>query len=126
MWRASVAGPVRLVVALVVAGTTLGLLASIRRRPRLWALLPSPSPATSHCAGWHGWTAAPPPCGSSPSSGAEAVPPLRRYAARTGAVELAEAQTEDGQFTPAIDLAREIAESQTDEIETMQELLDGS
>ena len=44
----------------------------------------------------------------------------------TGAVEMAEAQTEDGQFTPAIDLAREIAESQTDEIETMQELLDGS
>ena len=39
---------------------------------------------------------------------------------------MAEAQTEDGQFTPAIDLAREIAESQTDEIETIQELLDGS
>ena len=44
----------------------------------------------------------------------------------TGAVEMAEAETEDGQFKPAIDLANEIAESQSNEIEAMQALLDGS
>lgn len=42
----------------------------------------------------------------------------------TGAVEMAEAETESGQYEPAIELATEIIESQTAEIETMQGLLD--
>ncbi len=41
----------------------------------------------------------------------------------TGAVEMAEVETEDGQYEPAIDLAEEIKASQTAEIETMQGLL---
>ena len=40
-----------------------------------------------------------------------------------GAVEMAENQTEDGQYKPAIDLAEDIASSQTTEIETMEGLL---
>ena len=41
-----------------------------------------------------------------------------------GAVEMAKDQTEDGQYKPAIDLAEDIASSQTAEIETMKGLLD--
>lgn len=41
-----------------------------------------------------------------------------------GAVEMAEVETEDGQYQPAIELANDIIESQTAEIETMQGLLD--
>lgn len=44
----------------------------------------------------------------------------------TGAVEMAEAHVEDGQFMPARDLARDIAEGQSSELEAMQALLDGS
>ncbi len=44
----------------------------------------------------------------------------------TGAVEMAQAQVDEGQFEPAIELAREIAESQTREIDAMQALLDRS
>lgn len=40
-----------------------------------------------------------------------------------GAVEMAQTETEDGQYTPAIDLADNIAFSQTEEIETMKSLL---
>jgi len=40
-----------------------------------------------------------------------------------GAVEMAQAETEDGQYKPAIDLAENIASSQTAEIETMNSLL---
>ena len=40
-----------------------------------------------------------------------------------GAVEMAQAQTEDGQYQPAIDLAEDIIASQTAEIETMEGLL---
>jgi len=36
---------------------------------------------------------------------------------------MAHAETEDGQFNPAIDLADKIASSQTEEIETMKGLL---
>ena len=41
-----------------------------------------------------------------------------------GAVEMAQTETEDGQYTPAIDLAEDIASSQTDQVETMEGLLD--
>lgn len=41
----------------------------------------------------------------------------------TGAVEMAETEESDGQYQPALDLAEEIQESQTAEIETMQDLL---
>ncbi|MDF9717824.1 DUF305 domain-containing protein [Nocardioides sp. ChNu-153] len=41
----------------------------------------------------------------------------------TGAVEMAEAEQDNGQFQPAIDLAADITASQTAEIETMQALL---
>ncbi|GGD09678.1 DUF305 domain-containing protein [Nocardioides daphniae] len=40
-----------------------------------------------------------------------------------GAIEMAETEQEEGRFEPAIDLAGEIVESQTAEIETMQEML---
>jgi uncharacterized protein (DUF305 family) len=40
-----------------------------------------------------------------------------------GAVEMAEAEKADGQYKPAVDLAGDIIESQTAEIEKMQELL---
>jgi len=40
-----------------------------------------------------------------------------------GAVEMAEAETDDGQYEPAIDLAGDIVTSQTAEIETMEGLL---
>ena len=40
-----------------------------------------------------------------------------------GAVEMAQDQTEDGQYKPAIDLAEDIATSQTSQIETMKGLL---
>lgn len=40
-----------------------------------------------------------------------------------GAVEMAQAETEDGQYKPAIDLADNIVSSQTEEIETMKSLL---
>jgi len=40
-----------------------------------------------------------------------------------GAVEMAQAETEDGQYKPAIDLADNIVSSQTGEIETMKGLL---
>lgn len=40
-----------------------------------------------------------------------------------GAVEMAAAETADGQFQPAVDLAGSITSSQTDEIATMQALL---
>ena len=40
-----------------------------------------------------------------------------------GAVEMAQAQTDDGQYQPAIDLAEDIIASQTAEIETMEGLL---
>ena len=42
----------------------------------------------------------------------------------TGAVEMAETETEDGQYKPAIDLAEDIIASQTAEIEAMEGLLD--
>lgn len=42
----------------------------------------------------------------------------------TGAVEMAKEHTENGQYKPAIDLAEDIAASQTAEIETMQGLMD--
>jgi uncharacterized protein (DUF305 family) len=41
-----------------------------------------------------------------------------------GAVEMAKSEQEDGQYKPAVDLAADIAKSQTAEIETMQGLLD--
>ncbi len=41
----------------------------------------------------------------------------------TGAVDMAQAETEQGRYEPAIDLATDIAESQTAEIETMEDLL---
>lgn len=41
----------------------------------------------------------------------------------TGAIDMAEAETEQGQYKPAIDLAEQIAESQAGEIETMENLL---
>lgn len=41
-----------------------------------------------------------------------------------GAVEMAKSEQEDGQYKPAVDLAADIAESQTAEIDTMQGLLD--
>lgn len=41
----------------------------------------------------------------------------------TGAVEMAATEEADGQYQPAIDLAVEIQQSQSAEIETMQELL---
>lgn len=40
-----------------------------------------------------------------------------------GAVEMAQTETDDGQYKPAIDLAGGIVESQTSEIETMKGLL---
>ena len=40
-----------------------------------------------------------------------------------GAVEMAEAQTRDGRFEPAVELADDIIASQSAEIETMEELL---
>lgn len=40
-----------------------------------------------------------------------------------GAVEMAEAQQEDGRYRPALDLAEEIATAQTEEIETIDALL---
>ena len=40
-----------------------------------------------------------------------------------GAVEMAQAETEDGQYKPAIDLAEDIVTSQTQQIETMNGLL---
>ncbi|MFB9315001.1 MULTISPECIES: DUF305 domain-containing protein [Nocardioides] len=42
----------------------------------------------------------------------------------TGAVQMANTETEGGQYKPAIDLARNIIESQSAEIETMKTLLD--
>ena len=41
----------------------------------------------------------------------------------TGAVEMATTEQEDGQYAPAIDLAGQIIDSQTKEIETMNGLL---
>ncbi|VXB27409.1 DUF305 domain-containing protein [Nocardioides sp. AX2bis] len=41
----------------------------------------------------------------------------------TGAIDMAEAETDQGQYKPAIDLAEEIADSQTVEIDTMETLL---
>lgn len=41
----------------------------------------------------------------------------------TGAVEMAEAEQEDGRYAPAVELAGTIIESQTAEIETMEGLL---
>jgi uncharacterized protein (DUF305 family) len=40
-----------------------------------------------------------------------------------GAVEMAKAEQQDGRFKPAVDLAEDIAASQTKEIDTMEELL---
>lgn len=40
-----------------------------------------------------------------------------------GAVEMARAETEDGQYAPAVELAESIIASQTEEIETMESLL---
>lgn len=40
-----------------------------------------------------------------------------------GALDMAKAETEDGQYQPAVDLAGDIITSQTAEIETMKELL---
>lgn len=40
-----------------------------------------------------------------------------------GAIEMAETEQEEGRFEPALDLAGQIIESQTAEIETMQEML---
>ena len=42
----------------------------------------------------------------------------------TGAVEMAETETSDGQYKAAIDLAGDIVESQTAELEVMEALLD--
>ena len=42
----------------------------------------------------------------------------------TGAVEMARTEQEEGEFRPAVDLAGDIAASQSEEIETMRELLD--
>ena len=42
----------------------------------------------------------------------------------TGRRRDGQAETEDGQYKPAIDLADDIVTSQTDEIETMRELLE--
>jgi uncharacterized protein (DUF305 family) len=42
-----------------------------------------------------------------------------------GAIEMAKAEQEDGQYSPAIKLAEEIEAAQTAEIDTMQALLDG-
>ena len=41
-----------------------------------------------------------------------------------GAVEMAQQEQSEGSFAPAIDLAADIESSQTEEIETMQQLLD--
>ncbi|QVT79336.1 hypothetical protein ENKNEFLB_01717 [Nocardioides aquaticus] len=41
----------------------------------------------------------------------------------TGAIDMSETETEQGQYKPAIDLANESAESQTAEVETMENLL---
>ena len=41
-----------------------------------------------------------------------------------GAVEMAKSEQDDGQYKLAVDLAADIAKSQTAEIETMQGLLD--
>jgi uncharacterized protein (DUF305 family) len=41
-----------------------------------------------------------------------------------GAVEMAETETEDGQFKDAVDLAGQIIDAQKQEIDTMQGLLD--
>ena len=41
----------------------------------------------------------------------------------TGAVEMAEAEQEDGRYAPAVELAGTIIESQTAEIEAMEGLL---
>lgn len=40
-----------------------------------------------------------------------------------GAVEMAKAEQGDGQFKPAVDLAGDIVESQTAEVETMRSIL---
>ncbi len=40
-----------------------------------------------------------------------------------GAIDMAEAETEQGRYEPAVDLAADIATSQTTEIETMEDLL---
>ena len=40
-----------------------------------------------------------------------------------GALEMANLETEDGQFKPAVDLAADIVASQTAEIDTMRGLL---
>ena len=40
-----------------------------------------------------------------------------------GAVEMAEAHRTEGRYEPAVELAREIAESQAEEIEHMEDLL---
>ncbi len=40
-----------------------------------------------------------------------------------GAIDMAEAETEQGRYEPAVDLAGDIATSQTTEIETMEDLL---
>ncbi len=42
-----------------------------------------------------------------------------------GAVEMARAEQEGGRFEPAVDLAGQIIDSQTEEITTMRELLEG-
>ena len=42
-----------------------------------------------------------------------------------GAVEMARAEQEGGRFEPAVDLAGDITDSQTEEIATMRELLEG-
>ena len=42
-----------------------------------------------------------------------------------GAIEMAQAEQEDGQYSPAIKLAEEIEATQTAEIDTMRALLDG-
>lgn len=42
-----------------------------------------------------------------------------------GAVEMARAEQEGGRFEPAVDLAGDIIDSQTEEIATMRELLEG-
>ena len=41
----------------------------------------------------------------------------------TGAVQMATTEREDGQYASAVDLASQIIDSQTKEIETMQGLL---
>ena len=57
------------------SGTTLGLLTFIRRRPRLWARLPSAFACHLPLRRVARVDSGPPTCGSSPPSGAEAVPP---------------------------------------------------